>query len=295
MSLSSKVLSFARDKNDFFCTHELGAFYNGDDFGKLSAIVGRLKQIGKLTMTDVQEPCKMQSKKHHFYIYNKRQNEEKPKIDEDRDDNLKTEISKNKKEIFDIIKESVLKQTGEFCRHTIAKETNISAKVVAPYLKKLREKRKLKYIGKKDCSEGFRIHKFYIVVNKNLKNVKVGSNTKTCSNKNEKPKYSRWKDRIPEIKKMMNEGKTDREIGKFYGYTRKSIKKLRQRYGLLRTSRTIEIFQKPIKIEKTEGDLGVFIQCLSCHFEYLDGKQKVMDSNESICPRCQHKIVIGSS
>lgn len=248
VSMSQKVLSFARDRNDFFCAHEIGSFFNDYDFKKLSAIVGKLKQDGKLTMTDVTEPCKMQSKKHHFYIFNKRQNEI-PKIDENGEDRKnKPEISKKRKEVFELIKESVLKQTGEFCRHTIAKETNISAKKIAPYLKQLKEKRKLKYIGKKDCPEGERTHKFYIVVNKNLKNVKI-----------------------------IHKGQKQKSKG-----------------DLLRTSRTVKIIQKSIKIEKTEGDLGVFISCLSCGMNYIGEKADIMNKGFTSCPKCQHKIVIGT-
>lgn len=174
-NITQKVLDYARDKNDFFCMHELGAFFNDYDFKKLSAIVGKLKQDGRLTMTDVTEPCKMQTIRHHFYIFNKKSNQN-PKIDEDGNDNFKIKSSKKPEKrdrtLFKNVKEAVLKQTGEFCRHTIANEVNKSPKEVSAYLRHLKEKRKLKYIGKKSCPKGQRAHKFFILVNKNLKNVK---------------------------------------------------------------------------------------------------------------------------
>jgi hypothetical protein len=292
VSLSSKVLSFAKDKNDFFCTHELGAFYNGDDFSKLSAIVGKLKQVGKLTMTDVQEPCKMQSKRHHFYIYNKRQNEEKPKIDENGNDNFKPKISKSGKDLdfFNKAKEAILKQTTEFCKHTIAKEMGKSPKELESYLRILKEKRKLKYIGKKQCGEGERTHKFYIVVNKNLNNVKIIHKRQMQKSKGE---YTKWKDKIPEIKKMISEGKTDKEIGEFYGRTRKAIENIKHRYGLKRMNKTMA---KPIEKaqSKSEGDLGIFIRCPMCDLEYLKARDTVMKDGFAQCPRCKQKIVIGA-
>lgn len=293
LSMSKKILDYARERNDFFCIHEASAFFNNYDFAKLSALISNLRGQGKLTMTDIREPCKMQSMRHHYYIYNKRQNEEKPKIDNDGNDNFKPRISKDGKDLdfFKKAKETVLRQTGEFCTHTIAKEMNKSPKELESYLRRLKEKRKLKYIGKKQCGEGKRIHKFYILVNKNMKNMKLRSKDDM---KVAITQYQKWKDRVPVIKKMMNEGKTDREIGDFFGSTRKAIVRTRQRYKLHRTSRTIKIIQKPIKIEKTEGDLGVFISCLSCGMNYIGEKEDIMNKGFTSCPKCQHKVIIGA-
>lgn len=291
VSMSKKILDYAKDRNDFFCAHEIGSFFNNYDFAKLSAIISNLKGQGKLTMTDASEPCKMQTKRHHFYIYNnnKKQNGATQKIDEDGNENYKPKISKNHKNmnLFGDIKNAVKNQKGEFCRHMIAKEVNKSPKEVASYLRLLKEKRKLKYIGKKNCPNGQRAHKFYVLVNKNLNNVK----------RSNIPTMQVWRDRIPEVNKLIAEGLTDLEIARKFDVLPRSIERMRHRYGLLkRRPLTKAVRIKAVKQENTqtsdEADSGVFIKCLSCNFEYIAGKANIMNEGYTTCPRCQHKIKV---
>lgn len=159
-----KVLDWAKDKNDFFCLHDIAAFYDLEDRTLLVATIGKLVQMGKLTKTDIKTACKYQSKKHSFYIINKEKPiakaEEPSKAEEPKPHRKRGTIKK-------MILASIERQKEPFCVHMIAKDTEETIKMITDYFFLLRKAGLIKKADRNHCPERNANHQFYTAKNKN--------------------------------------------------------------------------------------------------------------------------------
>lgn len=167
-----KVLDWARDKNDFFCLHDIATFYDMEDQTQLAATIGKLVQTGKLTKTDIKSNCKYSSNKHSFYIFNK----EKPIAKTEEPSTVKPR--KQKANVKKMILASIEKQKEPFCVHMIAKDTGFDMKTMLDYLFLLRKHGLIKKEGRNHCPER-KNHQFYTAKNARQE----GTNEKTKTEK----------------------------------------------------------------------------------------------------------------
>jgi hypothetical protein len=67
--LPQRVFGYAKDKNDFFCVHEV-AMHLSEDQRKVTECISKFVGNGYFTKSEYSS-CKMLAKKHPFYIWNK--------------------------------------------------------------------------------------------------------------------------------------------------------------------------------------------------------------------------------
>ena len=154
-----KVLDWAKDKNDFFCLHDIATFYDMEDRTQLAATIGKLVQTGKLTKTDIKSNCKYSSNKHSFYIYNK----EKPIATQS--EPSKAEPHNQRTGLMKMILASVERQKEPFCIHMIAKDTGETKKMITDYFFLLRKAGLIKKADRNHCPERNANHQFYTAKN----------------------------------------------------------------------------------------------------------------------------------
>jgi hypothetical protein len=76
---SNKVLEWAKQYGKHFCIHDLTEFFNDIPMPNLSGSVSKLVKENKLVQAFSRESCKMQTKKHLFFLYNDKYDKEKEK------------------------------------------------------------------------------------------------------------------------------------------------------------------------------------------------------------------------
>jgi DNA-binding MarR family transcriptional regulator len=143
VTLRVKLEDWAKDRNDFFCIHDILEFFRDTDERALTSTITQMKKNGILTMTDVKQGCARHDRKHSFYIYNKRraiptyddshideQAKPQPEAHEvPKPEREKYIYGKAAKKIYEI-----MKAYGAFCVHDIAKELgekpiNVSSRI----------------------------------------------------------------------------------------------------------------------------------------------------------------------
>lgn len=132
VTLKTKLEDWAKDRNDFFCIHDVTEFFRDTEERVLTSQISQMKATGILTKTDVKQGCTRHDRKHSFYIYNKRRaiptyddshldEQAKPKV-EPAAEMSKTEIpyiyGKLSVEIY-----NTMKRLGTFCVHDMIRAT----------------------------------------------------------------------------------------------------------------------------------------------------------------------------
>jgi hypothetical protein len=165
LTKSKKVLDWARDKNDFFCLHDIATFYDLEDQTQLAVTIGKLVQTGKLIKTDIKTGCKLQTKRHSFYIINKEK--QKPPVEKPiaKQEEPIAERQEQRTGIKEAIMASVEGQKEPFCIHMIAKDTGETKKMITDYFFLLRKAGLIKKADRNHCPERNANHQFYTAKN----------------------------------------------------------------------------------------------------------------------------------
>jgi predicted transcriptional regulator len=172
VSVKVKIYDWARDRNDFFCIHEAIDFFTNIKAGSVTGTISALVADKKLTRTDSMQPCKMQSKLHSFYIYNKPR-PEIPSI-ENLDNKVKNGKNRKKGERQAIILE-LAKSNGEICIHDVIKTLGINLQYAADNIRMLKNAGfLLEEEKKKECSAGKHFHRFY-TLNNDAKDIPIAT------------------------------------------------------------------------------------------------------------------------
>jgi hypothetical protein len=181
MNEQIRILDWAKDRNDFFCIHELAKFFNVD-ITHISGDVSQLANQGKLTKTDVKSSCKWQDKKHSFWIYNKPREggtfqrireaikgtpEEETRPTITASPPPKKNGAYKRGELKNKIVEWVKNSTSDFCVHGIMDGIGVAGddqhrmQQIASHIKGMLPKGKLKRLEKRKCGSLTRNHLFY--------------------------------------------------------------------------------------------------------------------------------------
>lgn len=169
MKMKDRILDWAKDRNDFFCIHELCDFFPKEQ-NIISGLVTCLEREGKLTKTDEKASCKRHDRKHSFWIYNKQ-----PKTNglaygnnkNQQPDNIKPtkkrEIRYGHGELISSILDWLKNRGSEpFCMHDAMDGIKYYNKgSVSMTIKTIYDMGRVKIIEKKPCKKTLRQHLFY--------------------------------------------------------------------------------------------------------------------------------------
>ena len=155
VTLKSKLLDYARNRNDFFCVHDLEGFFSDAKKTTISGLLSLLTTSGDLIMTEKQS-CTMQTNKHRYYIFHK-----KPVIPHQ--DAPSTPIQAIPKKTYDRVEEFIAGQKGDICVHIVSDALNMNRTTASDNLRHLVEKGILvKKPVKENCGITSKRHTHYI-------------------------------------------------------------------------------------------------------------------------------------
>jgi transposase len=233
----------------------------------------------------------MSTKKHTFWIYNEKSRTPSPYIDADGEDRAKPTI------------EDSLGNAEKIATIPIQKGKNFKWRL------RMSEIRLMVAQGKSDRE----IAKILGVPRRALEKARQRYGILKQNHRKHKHKYFKWKGKKTHLRELVRQGQSDKQIAKLFGTTKISVSKARERLDILKKeSKPLKPKMRKLKnempkvkvgdtlrirIEPKEqvdlGDLGVFIHCLTCGLDYLEEKNSIIQSGETVCPSCKHKIKVG--